>query len=472
MRRSLEFLFATAAFGLVPIAAQGQVWEKFLMPGLTYRMEIDPTGPRLIHILRYSPGAPGLSMVPEVSGHKIFGLPENQGREELSAIVKRAGAIGGVNADFFPFTADPLGAMVRDGELISRPDPRRAVVGWGTGGSTVGKLNWKASITMGDGPEMPLSGLNEECPDNGVVVFTDAAAQAISKPPCTYAVLQLLDGKWTPTTVRDGNITSISEDVASVEVPATGAVIVARGTAATKLKAAQLGGKIHISMTTGGLDFGKFQQVIGGGPFLLNKGKQIIDSEAQGFGSKFAQNRHPRTAVGITEHGEVLLAVVDGRSPISVGCSLLELSDLMIRMGCTDAINLDGGGSSTFDLFGLTLNRPSDGAERKISNALLLMGPALQASTGEFSIQGAKTVDAASPAVLKVVDSKGTVIKNSEVLWAAQGQAWIDQGGTLRGINAGEVTVSALVKGQVIRVKIAVTGPPLPDSTGAGEDKG
>lgn len=86
--------------------------------------------------------------------------------------------------------------------------------------------------------------------------------------------------------------------------------------------------------------------------------------------------RHPRTAAGLARNGrELILAVVDGRQPgWSVGMTLSELGALMLRLGARDAINLDGGGSSSF-LYrpahapALT-NRPSDGSWRPVANQL------------------------------------------------------------------------------------------------------
>ena len=82
--------------------------------------------------------------------------------------------------------------------------------------------------------------------------------------------------------------------------------------------------------------------------------------------------RHPRTAAGISEDGETLiLVVVDGRSSSSAGMTVAELRDLMRDLGAWDATNLDGGGSSTMwiDAYG-TVNDPSDGSPRTVGNHL------------------------------------------------------------------------------------------------------
>ena len=105
--------------------------------------------------------------------------------------------------------------------------------------------------------------------------------------------------------------------------------------------------------------------------------------------------RASRTAIGIKADGTVVMLMVDGRqAPYSVGMTMAEVAAAMESLGCVQAINLDGGGSSTFatqregepennDTAGLTLRcRPSDGYERKVSNTIMVLSTAT--ATGEF----------------------------------------------------------------------------------------
>jgi hypothetical protein len=113
-------------------------------------------------------------------------------------------------------------------------------------------------------------------------------------------------------------------------------------------------------------------QIIGGGQVILRNGVAIE------YQSAFATDRHPRTAVGVSRGGKWLtFLIVDGRQPsLSIGMTLAELSSEMIRLGCDDAINLDGGGSTTLVYRDpaterlKVLNSPSDGKERSVADAL------------------------------------------------------------------------------------------------------
>ncbi|HEU4752525.1 MAG TPA: phosphodiester glycosidase family protein, partial [Armatimonadota bacterium] len=88
--------------------------------------------------------------------------------------------------------------------------------------------------------------------------------------------------------------------------------------------------------------------------------------------------RHPRTAVGFNGR-KLYLFVTDGRQPgYSIGMSLPEVAQVMKELGCTDALNMDGGGSSTLWVRGSVVNRPSDGKERAVANGLLVFSTAPQ----------------------------------------------------------------------------------------------
>lgn len=122
------------------------------------------------------------------------------------------------------------------------------------------------------------------------------------------------------------------------------------------------------------------RDAIGGGPVLLHEGEVRVGTEAEVFWGSHA-NRHPRSAVGLDAGGAVWLVVVDGRQPLSRGVTLEELAALLLDLGAVDAVNLDGGGSSTLVV------RPPDGApvrlnlptgydvEREVSTALLAACP-------------------------------------------------------------------------------------------------
>lgn len=115
-------------------------------------------------------------------------------------------------------------------------------------------------------------------------------------------------------------------------------------------------------------------EVVAGFPDLVDAGMRVGDLEVAARPS-FAAARHPRTAVGYDDDGLLWLVVVDGRqAPHSAGMTLPELATLLQALGADEALNLDGGGSTTMVVGGRPVNRPSDATgERRVVNALALV---------------------------------------------------------------------------------------------------
>jgi exopolysaccharide biosynthesis protein len=139
-------------------------------------------------------------------------------------------------------------------------------------------------------------------------------------------------------------------------------------------------GKLSLKKWTGSPDWEHTlleKNVMVTGPLLrIDDTDETLDSGA------FSIARHPRTAIGIKPNGRVILLTVDGRNANSAGMSLFELSKIMKWLGCTSAINLDGGGSTTLWIQGFpdegVINYPTDNklwdhaGERKVANVILL----------------------------------------------------------------------------------------------------
>jgi exopolysaccharide biosynthesis protein len=108
----------------------------------------------------------------------------------------------------------------------------------------------------------------------------------------------------------------------------------------------------------------------------LRGGRVAVAARREGFGGPlfgtFVAGRQPRTLAGVRADGRVLLVTVDGRRPgWSTGVTLREAARLMLSLGARDALNLDGGGSTTMTVRGEVVNRPSDSyGERPVSDGI------------------------------------------------------------------------------------------------------
>jgi exopolysaccharide biosynthesis protein len=119
------------------------------------------------------------------------------------------------------------------------------------------------------------------------------------------------------------------------------------------------------------------RSAISGGPILLRNGKPIELPKPPGgrpsYEEKSKFERHPRSAIGWNDKYFFMIEV-DGRQPnLSVGMTLGELSNHMLKLGCADAMNLDGGGSAMLWANGRIQSSPCEGHEREIANALVVV---------------------------------------------------------------------------------------------------
>ncbi|MCW5941715.1 MAG: phosphodiester glycosidase family protein [Fimbriimonadaceae bacterium] len=442
--------------------AEPLVWEKYLAPGLTYRMEFEPTMPRVIHALRYSQGTTEVRALPELSDRRVFAENATKGRLTVTGIVAQTNAIAGINADFFPWSGDPIGMMVRARELVSAPYPNRSVFAWGPDYAGTGKVDFKFTMQRYGEPEREI-GYNEETGESNLVLYTPAAGITLArKNQPVHALFRVVSGAFEPNGTVEAEFTNSVLDPGNIAIPKDGVVLTGSGAMRPVVRAFYPGERVTFRFKATGFPWEKVEQVVAGGPNLLTGGAPAIDTAQQGFPNGFGSQRHPRTAVGRTRSGDLWFVTVDGRQSMSVGASLPELAAIMSKLGCSDAINLDGGGSTTLNVLGLTLNRPSDGQERPVASAVVFLGPKPEPETAALALPVPAKLTIGETAELAVRAENGAPIPNAEVLWWARGAGWIDQGGTLRTHAAGTVWVRALVRGRTLSGETVVLAKPAP----------
>ena len=162
--------------------------------------------------------------------------------------------------------------------------------------------------------------------------------------------------------IRDNRVVSTKPTLTNGE-PVRGLVLVGRGTGAVALGALKKG---DMARVTWEVRRNPEVAISGNKVLLLGGVRRVVDD----------LEMHPRTAIGIDKDtGQVLMLVVDGRQDFSRGLTMVELATMMTSLGAEDALNLDGGGSSTMlapDLNGYVgvRNSPSDGFERHVANGL------------------------------------------------------------------------------------------------------
>ena len=210
-------------------------------------------------------------------------------------------------------------------------------------------------------------GLNEFRDIDGAVLYTKAIGASTRTPYGIDLVLeQNGSAPWLPLGVGKTFSARVKQVYPSgnAPIPPNCLVLSLGPRVTTKPAKIEAGMVIEISTSTKPEITGA-QSAIGGGPTLIEGGKP---RQWGGY-----QSRHPRSAIG-SNKDFIYLVEVDGRQrSLSIGMTFPELSQYMLKLGCQEAINLDGGGSSTLWVMGNVMNSPCQGNERPSANALVLL---------------------------------------------------------------------------------------------------
>jgi hypothetical protein len=341
-------------------------------------------GPWVVNVLTIDPA--------KAKGHlKTTYGPDLAKVENTSTLVKSAGALAGVNASFFTFTAnpqypgDPVGLGVFNGKLLSEPltDPAEAnlLIDAKSNKVVMGHLRWNGSVVNRQtDARLPLEFVNHppvipaDCatlPDQttcttpgDVVLFTPEFAAATPSGAGVEVVLDRYGCAVRTSTTRG---TSLAPGQTSLQATGKDTVgllqTVANGCLNRDIKVSNENGD-DVPLRSGlyGVT----------GRYRLTSGGEIV--VPAGTGSFFARN--PRTIAGTTRDGKVLLATIDGRQTTSVGTTMDETAAVAKALGMYNAINLDGGGSTAMALQdGTLVNHPSGtgGAARAVGDAIVFV---------------------------------------------------------------------------------------------------
>lgn len=448
---AIGFIPASAGTAVVQASA---AWEKPLAPGLVYRTEIDPGRPMVLHAIRMTPASPALRWQTELAGGLIQEDSGN-GRETPTKMALRTKALVAINGDFFASDhGSPIGLIVRNGELLNTPVKSRAVFAWGPKDTAIGMGNCKLTMSVAGGPEAPLDALNQPIGENGLGFYT--SAQGLVKPKSGAVVVKFRAPSMvlSPSMSVSLEVSEVTTDTSPFIVAKDTAVIIAGGVKKPRVAGLTVGAQVRIRTEVPGFDWEKLDNLIGGGPFLVRGGEISVDGVEEGFPSSFTDTRHPRSAIGRTAAGDIWLVAIEGRQPQSAGASLAELAATMRRLGCVDAINLDGGGSTSLSVLGVPVARPSDGIEREVADGILIFGPQIQTPPGRLRMVTDPKV-AVDGTLNARVDIEGKAVPAMDVIWGSRGSAWVDQGGHVRFAAPGQATLIAQVYGQILSADIS-----------------
>ena len=338
--------------------------------GVFYFHDEAPQVPWSMHVVKVERARKSLEFQTTLGQGSYFGtgLVSDQAR---SLPAKRGKPLAAINGDFYyhsgSYTGQPEGLQIMDGELVSGPMPTRAAI-WMDSDGNPHRTNVTSQFkaTWPDGTVVPLQ-INEERESDEAVLYTSVVGASTRTRGGRELVLgRNGDGPWLPLhagqsytgqvqTVRQAGNTPLNREV----------MVLSLGPRlAAQLPKLETGALVGISTATTP-DLRGAKTAIGGGPNLVHNGKAVYFSPFQA--------RHPRTAFGWNKD-YFFMVEVDGRQrELSVGMTFSELANYLVKLGCEEAINFDGGGSATMWVLGNVMNSPSEGAERPGANALVLV---------------------------------------------------------------------------------------------------
>lgn len=374
----LAFVFAAIAAGSALADTAGSLHS----PSLSYTNQRVAKVPWSIHVVRIPRTPATYELRSAHAGSSAIGM------DMLSSQVRQVREPGGVpvaavNGDFYQrsraHAGDPRGLQIAAGELISAPNGGVAFWIDANGEPHASNVISRFVITWPAGSKIPKTpfDLNGDRAPEDFQLYTSAVGATTRTSGGREFILEpATNSSWKPFRIGtnySARIVAIRDGGNSPIAPGT-AVLSVGPAAARSLPALQSGALLELSTATFPSLAGA-REAIGGGPALVRAGRKlkIVPPSSDSYESTSMLERHPRTAIGWNAL-EYILVVVDGRQDrLSVGMTLDELGETMARLGCSDAMNLDGGGSATLWYGGAVKNSPCDGRERPIANSLVVL---------------------------------------------------------------------------------------------------
>jgi len=276
-------------------------------------------------------------------------------KSTISSIAKRNNSIVAINGTFFkPSTGVPLGTLMINKKMYTGPIYNRVAMGIFDNGYDMARIQLNANLKSWD-KSIKVDNINQP------------------RTLSTYVIVYTPEwGKVAPISPKYGKQIAIQGDkiietsTSPLAIPENGYVVVGPAQQLDKM-AAEKDIKLEVLTTP---QWENVNHIISGGPYLVKNDEVYIDTEEQKLGA--IGGRNPRTAVGYTDKGNLIIVTVDGRETSSVGMTLTELANFMKSVGCYNAMNLDGGGSTVLYVNGKVVNHPAVTGGIALSNALTL----------------------------------------------------------------------------------------------------
>jgi uncharacterized protein YigE (DUF2233 family) len=347
--------------GHIPEGAMQPSSVKELASGVTYKVY---AGHPRINVVDVDMSKSPVKIRPVTASYAFTQL------KDVREHARDSGAIAAINANYFKKGGVPLGTLMVNGEWVSGPLYDRVALGFTEGGyARIARVGLHGTLYTSnpDHPTMWINNVNQphrtgsrcilytrrwgdkvEFPFAGTLVAVDASGQVLDKAEKVMAIpyggYVLADSKKSPIA-----------DLAA-------------------------GDLLHVRWQVTPGEWGNVKEAVSGGPLLLSAGKIAFDLKSEKFPQNWTGGQIvARTACGITADDHLIMATFEGPH------TLFDVAKFFLKLGCTEAMNLDGGGSTTMVVNGATVTRNSSASQRHVAVAL-----------GVFSEERARALTAAN----------------------------------------------------------------------------
>jgi exopolysaccharide biosynthesis protein len=307
---------------------------------------------------------------PELTLKPIWSNPDTLvGIAPLIQTAQQWQAAAAINAGFFNRNTQlPLGAIRRDGRWLSSPILNRGAIAWNDLGEVkIGHLSLENAIMTSTGERLPVITVNSGYIQPGIALHTREWGT-------TYTPLSDHE-----TIVAIGNNQVISQLPAGLAgqtpfpIPPDGYLLVIRGKPELADKF-PIGTTLRYESVPVPAEFVRYPQILGAGPVLVQNRQIVLDAKAEQFRDAFIKESAVRSAIAITANNTLLIVTVGDRTG-GTGPTLSEMAKIIQQMGAIDALNLDGGSSTSLYLGGQLLNRPPGTAARVHNGLGIFLNP-------------------------------------------------------------------------------------------------
>lgn len=319
---------------------------RVLGPGAVYQVFGGRTRINLVDVnMSLSP----LQIRPITASSNFHGLKDTLDHSRDS------GALAAINANYFKPNGVPLGTLMLDGEWFSGPLYDRVALGFTDSGyARIARVGLHGVLHTSN-PEHPTLWVNNvnspRRTGSRCILYTRRWGQTVSLPyPGTLVAVS-----------ASGEVIDCSEK--SMTIPYGGFVLAdSRESPAAALSRGDI---VKVEWKISPAGWQNVSQAVSGGPLLLKNGKLAFDLAGEKFPSTWTGSQITRrTACGITADDHLLLATFEGPH------TLYDVAKFFLKHGCTEAMNLDGGGSTTMVVKGTTVTRNASDSQRRVAVAL------------------------------------------------------------------------------------------------------